>query len=62
MKKVKKDPIPELKVLKKPSKGCNNGFYEVIIPLKYMVDAYKVPAAFFSFRFIGLKGYDHNAS
>lgn len=53
-KSKKKEPIPELKCLKKPDKNCNNGFYEVVIPLKYMVDAYKVPAAFFSFRFIGM--------
>lgn len=58
MRKTKKiEPIPELKCIKKPSKGCNDGFYEVVIPLKYMVDAYKVPAAFFVFKFVGLR-YD----
>ena len=50
------DPIPELKCIRMPDKGANNGQYCVSIPLKYMVKAYEVPAAFFEFRFIGMKG------
>lgn len=57
MKKVKKiEPIPTLTCTKKPDPQCNNGFYKVSIPLKYMISAYEKPAAFFEFQFIGLKG------
>lgn len=40
---------------KKPSEGCNDGYYEVTIPLIYMTDALKTPAQFYKFKFIGLK-------
>ena len=57
MKKTKKiEPVPELKCVRKPSAGSNDGMYSVTIPLKYMVEAYKAPAAFFVFNFIGMKG------
>lgn len=59
MKETKTHPktlLPaELICTKKPSKGSNDGFYEVKIPLIYMTQALEVPAAFYSFRFIGLK-------
>lgn len=50
--------IPELKCIKLPSKGCNDGYYQVSIPLKYMIAAYEKPAAFFVFKFIGMKKGD----
>lgn len=50
------EPIPELKCVRMPTKGLNNGEYSVTIPLKYMVSAYKYPAAFFVFKFVGMKG------
>lgn len=46
----------ELFCTKAPDEGCNNGYYEVKIPLIYMTEALKQPAAFYSFRFIGLRG------
>lgn len=62
MKKNKKiDPIPELTCTTMPTKGSNNGEYTITIPLKYMVDAYKAPAAFFVFKFKGLK-YENTKS
>lgn len=48
--------IPKLVCLKKPDVKCNNGFYEVVIPLEYIIEACKVPAAYFSFKFVGLRG------
>lgn len=55
MKKVKPEPIPILVCTKKPTKGKNDGYYTVSIPLKYMIAAYEKPAAFFVFKFVGLK-------
>lgn len=49
------EAIPYLSCTKKPSPGCNNGYYEVGVPLKYIIEACKVPAAHFVFRFVGLK-------
>lgn len=51
-----KGPKPTLTCIKKPDAGCNNGFYEVSLPINYMLEAYKNPGAFFIFRFIGLNG------
>lgn len=57
MKKYKKiDPIPVLECTKKPNPNCNDGFYKVSIPLKYIIKACESPAAYFEFQFIGLKG------
>ena len=46
----------ELWCTKKPSKGANDGYYEVRIPLVYMVEAFKTPAPYYIFKFIGLRG------
>lgn len=46
----------ELWCTKAPSTGCNNGYYEVKIPLIYLTDALKTPAMYYSFKFIGLRG------
>lgn len=56
LKKDKKsDPLPQLTCTTMPTKGLNNGEYSVSIPLEYMLDAYKVPAAFFVFKFKGMR-------
>jgi hypothetical protein len=41
----------------KPTGDKNDGRYEVTIPLIYLIEAMKRPAAFYKFLFIGLK-YD----
>ena len=51
---VKSDPIPELLCLQKPRRGTNDGVYEITIPIKYLIKAVEVPAAFYKFKFIGL--------
>ena len=53
---VKSEPIPSLECTQRPHKGSNDGIYEVTIPIKYLIKAVEVPAAFYKFRFIGLKG------
>jgi hypothetical protein len=45
----------ELICTKKPSKGCNDGYYEVKIPLIYMTQALEELAMYYSFKFVGLK-------
>lgn len=51
----KPEAIPELICTKKPTKGKNDGLYEVTIPLKYIIKACEAPAAYFVFKFIGIK-------
>ena len=51
----KSEPIPSLSCVRMPTEGLNHGEYRVRIPLNYMIKAYEVPAAWFEFRFIGLK-------
>lgn len=52
---VNKGAIPQLVCTKKPSKNTNNGFYEVSIPLSYIIKAVEAPGANFVFKFIGMK-------
>jgi hypothetical protein len=40
---------------KKPTGKNNNGHYEITIPLIYLVEAFKKPAAFYKFLFVGLR-------
>ncbi len=40
---------------KKPTENNNDGMYEVTIPLVYMTEAFKNPAKFYKFKFIGLR-------
>ena len=47
--------IPQLIMTQMPHAGANDGMYEVIIPLEYVLAALKAPAAFFVFKFVGLK-------
>ena len=54
-KPVLSDPIPQLSCVQMPHSGANDGIYEVSIPLKYMVAAYERPAAYFVFKFVGLR-------
>lgn len=51
----------ELWCTKPPDPGCNNGFYEVKIPLIYLTEALEKPAQFYLFKFIGLKGNNGQA-
>ena len=51
----KKGEIPQLICVRMPDKGANDGMYEVIIPLEYVLAAVKAPAAFFVFKFVGMK-------
>ena len=55
---TKNEPIPELLVTRKPSKGLNNGEYTITIPIAYLIKAVETPAAFYKFKFIGLKYND----
>ena len=50
----KKGEIPKLIMTQMPHAGANDGMYEVIIPLEYVLAALKAPAAFFVFKFKGL--------
>jgi len=56
-KKVRPETLlpAELICTKAPDKGANNGYYEVKIPLIYMTEALQQPAAFYKFKFIGLR-------
>lgn len=56
----KKESIPSLICTNKPTKGKNDGLYEVSIPLKYIIKACEAPAAYFVFKFIGLKNENNN--
>lgn len=40
---------------KKPTGDNNDGQYEVTIPLIYLTEAFKNPAPFYKFKFIGVK-------
>ena len=48
--------IPSLTCSRMPSEGLNDGEYTVTIPLEYVLAALKAPAAYFVFKFIGMKG------
>jgi hypothetical protein len=52
---VYKEPIPSLTCIKKPSKRQNDGIYTVTIPIAYLIKAIEVPAAFYKFKFVGLR-------
>ena len=50
----KKGEIPKLIMTQMPHAGANDGMYEVIIPLEYVLAALKAPAAYFVFKFVGI--------
>lgn len=58
MKKPKLDPIPKLTCIKKSSRGKNDGLYSISIPLEYIIEAVKTPAAYYEFKFVGILGED----
>ena len=47
--------IPQLICLEKPSKGRNNGYYEVTIPTAFMPQGKGCLGAYQVYRFVGLK-------
>ena len=47
--------VPKLVCHKCPSEGLNDGEYTVTIPLEYVLAALKAPAAYFVFKFVGLR-------
>lgn len=48
----------ELWCTKREDDNKNNGEYEVVIPLIYMMEAIKKPANFYKFKFVGMR-YDN---